>query len=301
MDQTLESSFALQAKIFEQAVIDPDQIAIAETWLSEEDNDTAKLANEGYDVGGLFAVTAASVITVCDGRFGLDAIRLRKMGALDVLPTDICPHLLEKAKAEGLIDDFRIENAEQLSLSDDSFDFVYCREGFHHIPRAWIAFYEMMRVARRGVILYEPQAQDRTFYSFLRKLKRKRNFMNADYEPCGNFVYRLSYDELLRVCFGLNLPYIAICQRNAAYVDGMEFTSAGEVNKIRFYYNLQLLARRVASVFGLINATRLGAIVFKINPTNEERDWLEQNGWNLIRLQRNPYIPLPGDQAQSAH
>jgi hypothetical protein len=46
----------------------------------------------------------AKWITIGDGRFGLDSIKLKKIEpALDILPTDISPSSLEYAKQHGMI------------------------------------------------------------------------------------------------------------------------------------------------------------------------------------------------------
>ena len=42
--------------------------------------------------------------------------------------------------------------------ADNSVDFVQCKESFHHFPRPMVSFYEMMRVARYGVLCASPSA-----------------------------------------------------------------------------------------------------------------------------------------------
>jgi hypothetical protein len=98
-----------------------------------------------------------SWVTIGDGRFGLDSIRLQRLGVRSVLPTDIGGALLEAGVQQGLINDYRVENAESLSFSDGSFDMVFCKESYHHFPRPFLALAEMVRVARYAVILVEPR------------------------------------------------------------------------------------------------------------------------------------------------
>src|SRR5690348_10332859 len=97
--------------------------------------------------------------TVGDGQYGLDSVRLRERGVGSVLPTDIGDATLRASKARGIIEDYQIQNAERMSLADRSFDYAFCKEAFHHFPRPFLALYEMLRVARKGVILVEPQDQ----------------------------------------------------------------------------------------------------------------------------------------------
>src|SRR5262249_19841688 len=98
----------------------------------------------------------ASWLTIGDGRFGLDSIRLRKKGFSNVFPTDISEHLLKISKERGHIDQYGVENAERLTLADRTYDYVLCKESFHHFPRPYVALYEMLRVAVRAVFLIEP-------------------------------------------------------------------------------------------------------------------------------------------------
>src|SRR5213075_2707793 len=97
----------------------------------------------------------SSWVTIGDGRCASDARYIRSCGR-SVLATDIAPQLLRVAKERGAIDDYRAENAESLSFVDEQFDFALCKEAYHHFPRPMIALYEMLRVARVGVVLIEP-------------------------------------------------------------------------------------------------------------------------------------------------
>ena len=54
------------------------------------------------------------------------------------------------------IKNYKIENAENLSFEDKTIDFILCKESYHHFPRPMVALYEMLRVARNGVLLIEP-------------------------------------------------------------------------------------------------------------------------------------------------
>src|SRR5882724_2301680 len=92
-------------------------------------------------------------LSIGDGRYGLDSYRLNKIFNIDVFPTDISKNMLEKAREMGIVKDYSVENAEQLSFSDQSHDVVFCKESFHHFPRPIIALYEMIRVSREAVVL----------------------------------------------------------------------------------------------------------------------------------------------------
>lgn len=61
------------------------------------------------------ATQASKWLTVGDGAYGLESIRMRRKGFTDVLPTDIDGKLLQVAKDAGHISDYRVENGEALS------------------------------------------------------------------------------------------------------------------------------------------------------------------------------------------
>ena len=99
----------------------------------------------------------SSWVTVGDGRYGLDSVRLKKINnSIKILPTDISPYLLEESKKMGIISDFSVENAEKLSFPDNHFDFAFCKESYHHLPRPFLGLYEMLRVTKNGIVLIEP-------------------------------------------------------------------------------------------------------------------------------------------------
>ena len=104
----------------------------------------------------LAAYPEASWLTVGDGRYGTDAHYILGKGMKQVMASDISDTLLIEAKRDGFITDYRTENAEKMTFPDGHFDFVLCKEAYHHFPRPAIALYEMLRVAKKGVILIEP-------------------------------------------------------------------------------------------------------------------------------------------------
>ena len=93
----------------------------------------------------------ASWLTIGDGRYGADSRYIRSKGGT-ASPSDIDDSLLKEANEKGLLDGFYRENAERLSFSSDSFDYVLCKESYHHFPRPMLALYEMLRVAKNGVV-----------------------------------------------------------------------------------------------------------------------------------------------------
>ena len=284
MDFT-HSSYNRHSKEYERDVTDPSRIALADAWFkpSLQNHFGDRL---GYELGGFFK--DRTVVTIGDGRGGLDSVRLQERGATSVLPTDISPHLLEKAKKDGRISDYRVENAERLSFPDNSFDFTFMKETFHHCPRPWLAFYEMLRVCRTGVVLVEPQDQSGTPYDKLRHL-RSPDKIPGEYEDVGNFVFRLSLAELIKVAMGVDLPCIAYRYETFAYVAGVEHLPVNAFSTKALRYRAIRIVRQLAAAVGLIRPLILLAIVFKTEPKEAEIAWLETHGWEVRQLQRNPH------------
>ncbi len=117
----------------------------------------------------------ASWLTVGDGRFGTDGNALLKKGAKKVHCSDISDTLLKIGSERGFINEYSSQNAEALNFLDNAFDFVYCKEAFHHFPRPYIALNEMFRVAKRAVILTEPRPSYRLLVSIINLFDSKKN------------------------------------------------------------------------------------------------------------------------------
>ena len=227
----VEMSNRLHAEHFKNELVDAQRIRIATSWFDDTTADFWR-HDRMYECAECLAEDLnARWLTVGDGRWGLDSIRLKKKGFTNVLATDISEHLLKESKARGYIDDYAIENAEALSFADKSFDFVLCKESYHHFPRPFLALYEMLRVAQKGVFLIEPNDQfpsEERVRAYVDDLNanRKACFPQLDkdeYEGCGNYVYTISRRDMLKVALGLNLPQLAFKGLNDHYVKGCEF------------------------------------------------------------------------------
>lgn len=95
------------------------------------------------------------VLIVCGG-VGGEASQLLARGFVDVTNSDFSGSALDVARQrEPSVTSLEL-NAEALDLADDSFDLVIERAGLHHLPRPVLGFNEMLRVARKAVIVVEP-------------------------------------------------------------------------------------------------------------------------------------------------
>jgi ubiquinone/menaquinone biosynthesis C-methylase UbiE len=76
-----------------------------------------------------------------------------------------------------------VGRAEDLPFSDDSFDAVLCANLLHHLEEPQLAVVEMRRVARRHLILIEPNARNPLMFLFglLKKSERGTLKFSRDY------------------------------------------------------------------------------------------------------------------------
>ncbi|MFD1770654.1 class I SAM-dependent methyltransferase [Sphingobacterium suaedae] len=241
-----------------------------------------------------------SWLTVGDA-YGHDARYLLDEHVLDVTASDINGDFLAVAQEMGFIEKYAEENAEALSYSDGSIDYVFCKESYHHFPRPYLAMYEMLRVARKGVVVMEPQdpIQKMSFLLFLsnvlglfndraiQKVWKKR----FSYEPVGNFVYKISEREFEKLAAGLNLPTIAVKRFNPNFwFPGSDQipakTDRAEFRRIAW----KKWCRDFLSRYGLFPSQSLSIIVFKQRLESEMQLRLIQNGYRLIEIPVNPYV-----------
>jgi len=237
-------------------------------------------------------------LTVGDGRFGLDAILLGEKGIHDVLPTDISDALLKKSFEQGLIEKYSAQNAENLTFDDESFDYVFCKESYHHFPRPALALYEMLRVARKAVVLIEPNDPDRVL---LRRIKHAvRNVVKGNshadasyYEESGNYIYSVSRREMEKVALGLDLPALAIKGLNDHYIEGCETEEALWSNPVYRRIRLKCAMKDFFAKTFLYDYNLLMVVLFKEMPGDRTISRFNDRNWKVVQLPRNPYVANP--------
>jgi len=237
-----------------------------------------------------------SWLTIGDGRYGTDAHYLLQKGA-QVTASNIDDTLLKKANKLGFIQKFRKENAERLSFKGNSFDFVLCKESLHHFPRPYIGLYEMLRVARKGMVLIEPNDVSHNL-TLLQKLfcliktgiKRILGIKEpSPYEPVGNYLFRISREEMEKIALALDLPMIISRGINDIYLENGEFQKAHSslphtILKIKIHL-LDLLC-----YFGLLKPNILFVAILKKSVSENDKQVFKKKGYSIHSLTRNPYL-----------
>lgn len=295
----VKNSNIQHAEHFRNELVKEDRIRISQSWFDDTTADFWRHARMYECADALTHQPDTSWLTIGDGRWGLDSIRLRKKGFVNVLPTDISEYLLAESKRRGLIPDYALENAERLSFADGSFDYVFCKESFHHFPRPYLALYEMLRVARLAVFLIEPNDQEpgidklREFVSAVEAGQpiRKPEGRKHGWEGCGNYVYAVSKRELEKTALGLNLPQIVFKGLNDHYVKGCEFEPADQERSEIFRRIVRNVAENdAACAAGKADYALLMCGIFKEPMDDTAKSHFTANNWELLDLPRNPHI-----------
>src|SRR5262249_38325060 len=108
------------------------------------------------------------------------------------------------------------QDVERLSFEDNSFDFAVVHSGLHHCYSPHRCFLELYRVARKGVLLFEPY--DTLFsrigarlnfgqtYELAAVFSNNFQFGGVNNTAIPNYIYRMSESEIEKVvtCFA---PY----------------------------------------------------------------------------------------------
>jgi SAM-dependent methyltransferase len=239
----------------------------------------------------LQAYPGASWLTLGDGNYASEAHYLLQHGA-DATASSITDATLGSAHERGYIRKYRAENAEALSVPSASFDFVMCKESYHHFPRPPLAFYEMWRAARRALVLIEPIDGPRRTLEWFKYAVKK--FLRGDatdqFENSGNFIFRVSVREVEKMATALNAPFIAVRRYNDCYYAKAARDRRGAPTVGNLITNLLLLVQDVLCALRLLNHGLATVIVLKDEIDAPLRERLENAGFSILRLPENPYV-----------
>jgi len=218
--------------------------------------------------------------------------------------SDISDVFLKDAYEQKLIENYKKINVEQIDCDEDSFDYLLCKESFHHFPRAYLGLYEMIRVAKKGAILVEP-VDVLSKMPLLLYLKNICDLFNPhlinkfwknrfSWEVVGNYVFKISEREVEKIAMGMGLSCIAFKEMNIRLAPIPE--KWGDSNKTPMDTKLYKKLKRKFSIWNLICKLRIipyntsCAIIFKEKPSVELIQDLKKNNYRVIELPANPYL-----------
>ena len=294
-----EKSYERHATQYQQYLEGGEHAIHGNTWRSTDTVDAWRHQRMYRTMDPLLeSGPGADWLTVGDGRYGNDAHYILEHGGT-VLATDIADGLLAKALADGFISAYRMENVEALSFADGTFDYVLCKESYHHFPRPMLALYEMLRVARTGVVLIEPNdahvAEDfrrvlwRSARGLYRRSRGKPDGRNS-FEESGNYLYGISRREIEKVALGLNYWAVAFKGLNDVYYSGVEFEKLSANGPLQRRVRRKIAFLDVLCACGVGDYGILAAIIFKHPPPESTLVRLRGAGYAVSLLPRNPYI-----------
>ena len=256
--------------------------SIRRSWLHRLWLDTASV-NFWQNERGLQSVYAlsrdTSWLVMGDGRNFINALLLKARGFKKAMPADTIPNRLQIALEDGIIDDFLILTADKPEVPTERYDYVFCKDIFRitKSPYAFIA--EMLRIAKKGVVLTGPFEM------------QGGNNINISYGIEGNFIYKLSLRELTKLAISLNLTAVCWYAYNEASIPGAEYQPANEEQSPAFKQLKEEIAKLDAAVNrGETECNAGSVILFKEEPTAEEKENLARAGVNYQALPKNPYM-----------
>jgi len=238
-------------------------------------------------------------LTIGDGRHGSDGIMLKTLGAKNITCSDISIDLLALAKKKKFIKKYSKQNAENLKFKSSTFDYVFCKESFHHFSKPYLALYEMFRVSKKGVILIEPSDEiiEKGFFNFIyRFIRFLMNQTNSGdgFEEVGNYVYKISKREIAKFLLGMNYRHLAIYGLNDAYCEGIEFINI-KCNKLesikkKFLIKFKIIVKNFLCRIGIMKPALMICILFKDLPSSKLLMLLNRNGWDISEFKKNPFL-----------
>lgn len=228
------------------------------------------------------------------GDEGQDCWMLRQRGAAAVTASSISDVRLQKAAELGFLSGIPVRalNAENLDCAEAAFDLVLCRQAYHHVRRAPLAFYEFMRVSRRGFVLIEPIEGPRRLLEFVRALAkmalRHRSPIYDWFEPAGNYIYRVSERDVFRMLTALEVPWFAIKTFNTFYLAWLAAQPRSSI-VARAIFSLGIGLQDFLCHCRLMNPGLCMIFVPTEDDPQHAREVLERAGFRIVSTPKNPY------------
>ncbi|RAP32259.1 hypothetical protein DID76_00755 [Candidatus Marinamargulisbacteria bacterium SCGC AG-414-C22] len=242
----------------------------------------------------------SSWLTIGDGRFGSDANYLKRKGIDNVHASSISTHTLIHSHEKGYINKYSAQNVESLTFDDNSFDFILCKEAFHHFPRPYLGLYEMTRVAKKGVILiepYDPYVYDKLITHLSRTFKDKiKTIMGKEidrncFEESGNYKYMLSEREIEKYAIAAEAKTIIFHKLNDTFIDGGQTEKVSDNSKLFKKIKKSIRYKNVLCTLGLSSYAIICSLINLSTDKMELEKIYKKNKINIKKytLPQNPY------------
>ena len=163
--------------------------------------------------GLLDHINPLSILTVGDNLARDAGYFKKRYPQANCIASDLYADGIQDAASKGYVDSVISADIESLPFGDSEVDCVIAKEAFHHWPRPMLGLYEMLRVAKKAVLLIEPNdvchGNVSTFVDLVSYCD--------EYEQVGNYKYQISLRELLKTTWSLYYPAVAAVGFNDPY------------------------------------------------------------------------------------
>src|SRR5262249_5368165 len=162
---------------------------------------------------------------------------------------------------------------------------------YHHLDRAPLAFYELMRVSRVGFVLIEPAEFPPRPLDVVRTLAkillRQRRPIYDVFEP-GNYIYRVSERDIFRMLAAVQLPWFAIKTFNN-FNNRWLARQRRDALLARFIFQIGVGVQDVLSSCRLMSPG-LCVVFVPTSPAAESaQEALRAAQFRIVRIPKNPY------------
>ena len=173
-----------------------------------------------------------------------------------------------------------------MSFQDKSIEFILCKESYHHFPKPTIALYEMLRVAKQAVVLIEPLDDNKLFNIFKKFVKfliRGKTQADLVFEPSGNFLYRISLEELKKTLCAISGYNFAFNGINDFYISKFEKKSCKTYNIANIITKFAIFFQDILSKINLLGYGLGSIIIYEKNNKNLE-SVLIKSGFKIFKI-----------------
>lgn len=143
-----------------------------------------------------------NTVLVASSGSGIDGHYLKKMfSSVRIFFSDINLWGMEKLRSNFPEEPAVLTDNCRLSFKNDSFDYAFIAASLHHLKEPVNGLYELLRVARRGVIVIEPND------SLLCRLFIKLGLAHEYEFEHGNYIFRFSGRDVSKISKALFYKY----------------------------------------------------------------------------------------------
>ncbi len=269
--------------------------------IKNKDCITYQLTKKTLDNLSPFTIDKSNWLTIGDYN-GLEANYLLNNGQ-NAKASDITDTFLKLALEEDLINDLDAVNVEKVQFPENSFDYVMCKEAFHHFPKAFLGLYEMIRCAKKAAIIIEPidilgkmplllfmkNLMDRFDPMLINKFWKNR----FSFETVGNYVFKISERDIEKIAMGMGLPCIAFKRFNLLLNVNVESEILNQTPLNRKYWDKIMSKTKLLNILSYLHIlpyNHLVCVVFKSMPKENVINEMESHGYSILTLPENPYL-----------